>query len=91
MYLKNDQLFLFENDSKESMEKAKKMVNMKNVSCVCEHYDVRAPVKSKKIENEQIDMSRFDVYTLGRIFYLKSENGDIENSKKWVQHLQDCG
>jgi len=75
MYLQNDKLFLFEGDTPKEMEKAKKMIQMKNVSCICFHYDPNAPEKSRKLDKKEHnqDKSRFDVYTPGRIFNLKSD------------------
>jgi hypothetical protein len=35
-------------------------------------------------------MSRFDIYTAGRIFHLKSEMDDSVNSEKWINMLQNC-
>jgi hypothetical protein len=91
MYLENDKLYLFEGDSAKEMEKAKKMINMKSVSCVCFHYDPKAPEKSRKLSKEHNqDKSRFDVYTPGRIFNLKSENQDGLNSDEWIGLLQKC-
>lgn len=85
MYLENDKLYLFEGDSAKEMEKAKKMINMKSVSCVCFHYDPNAPEKSRKLSKEHAqDKSRFDVYTPGRIFNLKSEDQDGLNSDEWI-------
>ena len=44
-------------------------------------------LNSKKIEKALNDMSRFDIYTVGRIFHLKSENDDSVNSEKWISML----
>lgn len=44
---------------------------------VCWHYDESAPTKSKKlVKGEKNDKSRFDIYTPGRIFNMKSEYED---------------
>ena len=39
----------------------------------------------------KMDKSRFDVYTPGRIFNLKSEDEDTDNSELWIAILQKCG
>ena len=36
------------------------------------------------------DKSRFDIYTPGRIFNLKSEDFDTNNSDMWIAILQKC-
>jgi hypothetical protein len=69
------------------MEKSKKMVDMKNVRCVCYHYDEIAPVKSQKIDKHKNDKSRFDIYCPGRIFHMKSEHEDSLNSDEWLSRL----
>ena len=61
---------------------------MTRVSVVCYHYDEKAPVKSKKIEQEQKDLSRFDVYALGRTFNFRSEKSDSYNSEEWIKVIQ---
>lgn len=90
LVLNKDKLFFF--DSEESAQgeaKAKKMVDMGNVKCVCLHYDHNAPIKSKKLQKgEKNDLSRFDVYTPGRVFNLKSEHEDTENTDDWVEVLR---
>jgi len=35
---------------------------MKHVKAVCRHYDPKAPVVSKKLNNKDTDESRFDIY-----------------------------
>jgi hypothetical protein len=87
LYLEDDKLFMFEGDKPTEMEKARKMIDMRKIQCVCYHYDKDAPIKSKKIEKALNDMSRFDIYTVGRIFHLKSENDDSVNSEKWISML----
>jgi len=40
LWLKGDKLYFYaSNDPKSTDEKAKKVINMKNVKCVCYHYD----------------------------------------------------
>ena len=63
---------------------------MKQVSCVCFHYDKNAPIQSRKLTkelSESNDKSRFDVYTAGRVFHLKSEDADSFNSDEWIAIL----
>ena len=81
LYLEDDKLFMFEGDKPNEMEKARKMIDMKKIQCVCYHYDKDAPIQSKKIDKALNDMSRFDIYSVGRIFNLKSENDDSVNSE----------
>lgn len=65
------------------------MIDMRNVQCVCYHYDQNAPIPSKKLQkNEKRDTSRFDIYTPGRIFNLKSDEADSLNSDQWLAILQ---
>jgi len=62
------------------------------VEVVCWHYDESAPNRSKKLEKaDQNDKSRFDIYTPGRIFNMKSEYEDEQNSNSWLANLQRCG
>ena len=86
LWLKGDKLYFYaSNDQKSTDEKAKKVINMKNVKCVCYHYDQFAPIKSNKIDKkDKMDKSRFDIYTPGRIFNLKSEFEDSLNSDAWI-------
>lgn len=94
MVLQDDRLFLYDGDSEKDLEqKASKMVLMKNASCVCSHYDPKAPAKSRKLDKKDFDMdkSRFDIYTPGRIFNIKSINQDNQNSDEWINLLQKCG
>ena len=66
---------------------------MSNVKCVCYHYDPHAPIKSQKLDKKSIgnlDKSRFDIYTPGRIFNLKSDYEDTLNSEQWIGLLQQC-
>ena len=64
---------------------------MRKVKCVCYHYDQFAPIKSAKIaRGTKNDASRFDLYAPGRIFNLKSEDEDMENSDQWLAQLQRC-
>ena len=49
--------------------------------------EIDEDIKSKKIDKALNDMSRFDIYTVGRIFHLKSENDDSVNSEKWISML----
>lgn len=58
------------------------------MAAVCFHYDENAPVKSKKIDANDVDKSRFDVYALGRVYNLRSEKTDELNSEEWVTVLQ---
>jgi hypothetical protein len=77
LVLKNEKLYLYDGDTPKDLLKAKKTINMRNTKCVCYHYDPNAPIKSQKLDkNEKNDKSRFDIYTPGRIFNLKSENED---------------
>ena len=92
LWLKNEKLFFYDGDDLSATEgKAKKVVNMCNVKCVCYHYDSNAPIKSRKIDKANMDKSRFDIYTPGRIFNLKSEDEDSHNSDLWIETLQKCG
>ena len=86
--LKNDRLYFYETDSPKDMLKAKKMIDMKNTKCCCYHYDQFAPIKSQKLgKGIKTDKSRFDIYTPGRVFNLKSEFADYENSDEWLAVL----
>lgn len=92
IWLKDDKLYFYDGDEAEDLKKAKKMVEMQKVKVVCWHYDERAPNKSKKLEKaDQNDKSRFDIYTPGRIFNMKSEYEDEQNSISWLTNLQKCG
>lgn len=74
------------------MVKPKKTLDMRETKCVCYHYDQFAPVRSQKlVKGGKNDPSRFDLYTPGRIFYLKSEFEDTLNSDEWLAVLQRCG
>jgi len=50
LILKNNKLYFYESDQENG--KAKKMIDMKNVRCVCYHYDQDAPIKSKKLDKD---------------------------------------
>jgi hypothetical protein len=93
LVLQDSKLFFYDDDSVlgKSVVKAKKMIDMRNVKCVCSHYDKDAPIKSKKLEKGELnDLSRFDIYTPGRIFNLKSEFQDAVNSDEWLGVLRKC-
>ena len=54
---------------------------MSTVRVVCNHYDDKAPTKSKKLaKGEKNDKSRLDIYAPGRTYNLKSEVEDEANS-----------
>jgi hypothetical protein len=93
LWLKDEKLYFYgSDDPKATDEKAKKVINMKNVQCVCYHYDSNAPIKSNKMSRkDKMDKSRFDIYTPGRIFNMKSEFEDSLNSDLWISMLQKCG
>ena len=89
--LDNGKLYMYDGDKPKDMLKSKKMIDMQNVKCVCFHYDPQAPMKSQKLNRaDKNDKSRFDIYTPGRIFHLKSENEDTFNSDEWLAVLQKC-
>lgn len=86
--LEDQRLYLFEGETPKEMESARKSIDLAKVQCVCFHYDEQAPVKSNRLDNKGVDNSRFDVYTLGRIYHLRSEKTDEFNSEEWVAILQ---
>ena len=91
LVLKNEKLFMYDGDSLEELKKFKKCIDMRNTKCVCYHYDQFAPIRSQKIgKGIKNDKSRFDIYTPGRVFHLKSEFEDGVNSDEWLQVLQRC-
>ena len=50
------------------------MIDLKTVHNVCFHYDKDAPITSKKINMDNLEESRFDVYAAGgRIYHLKAD------------------
>ena len=88
LILKNDKLMFYDGDTPQDLLKPKKTVDMKNVKCVCSHYDPYAPIKSQKLaKGAKNDRSRFDIYAPGRVFNLKSEFEDFENSDEWLAVL----
>lgn len=91
LVLKNERLYFYDGDAPEDLKKAKKMIDMRHTKCVCYHYDAFAPIKSQKLgKSQKVDKSRFDIYTPGRIFNLKSEFSDSLNSDDWLAVLQGC-
>ena len=42
--------------SRLKWKKARKMIDMRKIQCVCYHYDKDAPIKSKKIEKALIEV-----------------------------------
>lgn len=90
--LDGDRLYFYDSDAPKDMLRAKKMIDMRKVKCVCYHYDPNAPMKSQKLGKPfKNDKSRFDIYTPGRIFNIKSEHEDFDNSDEWLALLQKCG
>ena len=61
---------------------------MTKVSAVSLHYDEKAPVKSKKLDNKDKDESRFDIYTPERVFMLKTEGNSFFEANAWVEILK---
>ncbi len=51
------------------------------------HYDKNAPVKSKKLEKQEKDESRFDIYTPERVFMLKADDSSLMEANDWVTVL----
>ena len=66
--------------------KPRKVIDMKQVKCVCFHYDTNAPTKSKKAN--QNDKTRFDIYTDNAILNIKQDNrvGSL-SGQEWVAIL----
>ena len=64
---------------------------MTEVNTVCAHYDRNAPKKSKKLfkDSEKLDRSRFDLYTAGRVYNLKAEGEDEDDSDSWIKALKE--
>lgn len=50
----------------ETKKQAKKFIQMSKVQTVVYHYDMNAPVVSKKLNKDENDESRFDIYTPAR-------------------------
>ena len=91
LWLKDDKLYFYDEESEVEQQKAKKVISMRTVHAVCNHYDERAPTKSKKLQKgEKNDKSRFDVYAPQRTYNLKSEVQDEDNSHQWLVILQRC-
>ena len=61
---------------------------MKKVSQVFFHYDENAPKKSKKIENKNIEESRFDIYTSTKRYKFKTKDDNVWESQAWVKSLK---
>ena len=92
--LENNKFYLYEGDKTKEMEEARKSIDLSKVQCVCFHYDERAPVKSRKLATQGIDQSRFDIYTIGRIYHVRSEESDartqMKHAQDWVDILQNA-
>lgn len=83
--LDNDRLLFYSDESKKEQ---KKVIMMKKVQTVVFHYDENAPTKSKKLRKSERDESRFDIYTKGRTYMMKSVGNSIWDSEAWVRILR---
>jgi hypothetical protein len=85
--LNNDELILYKDSD---MKEKKTVILLNKVQTVVFHYDENAPVVSKKLRKSERDESRFDVYTKGRTFMLKTEGNSIWESEAWVRVLRQA-
>ena len=79
--------------SQSSRDVGKKTIDMSHATSVNFHYDRDAPVKSKRLFSglgEQLDKSRFDIYTPTRVFMMKAEDAQVSESVEWVAALSEA-
>lgn len=75
--LKDSKLYIYHSEADSKLKGSKRTtIEMARVSNVCFHYDIDAPVKSKKLGGRTMsnqDESRFDIYSTDRVYQLKAD------------------